>query len=118
MFEQAPVSGLAITCMKTVLEHGSFYIIPFILTGFICQKFHAESLPGKKVKLALLKQILVAAAESLLQDRHSHEYANGGIWAAALLAFREQRLEYLFVNLSCHEAIELVMPCVGVRILL
>ena len=55
MFEQAPISGLTITCMKTVLEHGSFYIIPFILTGFICQKFHAESHPGKKVKLALLK---------------------------------------------------------------
>ncbi len=32
------------------------------------QKFHAERLPGKKVKLALLKQILVAATESLLQD--------------------------------------------------
>ena len=55
MFEQAPISGLTITCMKTVLEHGSFYSIPFILTGFICQKFHAESHPGKKVKLALLK---------------------------------------------------------------
>ena len=31
MFEQAPVSGLAITCMKTVLEHGGFYVIPFML---------------------------------------------------------------------------------------
>lgn len=31
MFEQAPISGLAITCMKTVLEHGSFYVIPFML---------------------------------------------------------------------------------------
>ena len=31
MFEQAPVSGLAITCMKTVLEHGSFYVIPIAL---------------------------------------------------------------------------------------
>ena len=67
MFEQAPVSGLAITCMKTVLEHGCFNVIPFMLLlqrkafywwGYICQKFHAESLPGKKVKLALLKQIL------------------------------------------------------------
>ena len=31
----------------------------------------------------------------------------------ALPAFREQRLEYLLVNLSCHKAIELVIPCVG-----
>ncbi|MGO5199096.1 hypothetical protein ACTQ1R_03085 [Prevotellaceae bacterium LCP21S3_C11] len=31
MFEQAPISGLAITCMKTVLEHGSFYVISFML---------------------------------------------------------------------------------------
>ena len=31
MFEQVPVSGLAITCMKTVLKHGSFYVIPFML---------------------------------------------------------------------------------------
>ena len=31
MFEQAPVSGLAITCMKTVLEHGCFNVIPFML---------------------------------------------------------------------------------------
>ena len=31
MFEQAPISGLAITCMKTVLEHGGFYVIPFML---------------------------------------------------------------------------------------
>ena len=60
MFEQAPISGLTITCMKTVLEHGSFYIIPFILTGFICQKFHAESHPGKKVKLALFKLPLLS----------------------------------------------------------
>ena len=34
------------------------------------------------------------------------------------LAFWEQWLEYLLVNLRCHVAIELVMPCVGVRILL
>jgi hypothetical protein len=77
-----------------------------------------ESLSGKKVKLALLKQILVAATEALLQDRHSHEYVDGGIWAVALLAFRKQRLEYLLINLGCHETIKLVMPCVGVRILL
>ena len=77
-----------------------------------------ESLSGKKVKLALLKQILVAATEALLQDRHSHEYADGGIWAVALLAFWKQRLEYLLINLGCHETIKLVMPCVGVRILL
>ena len=31
MFEQAPISGLAITCMKTVLEHGCFNVIPFML---------------------------------------------------------------------------------------
>ena len=31
MFEQVPVSGLAITCMKTVLEHGCFNVIPFML---------------------------------------------------------------------------------------
>ena len=31
MFEQTPISGLAITCMKTVLEHGCFYVIPFML---------------------------------------------------------------------------------------
>ena len=48
----------------------------------------AESLSGKKVKLALLKQILVAATESLLQDWHCYEYADEGIWAAALLASR------------------------------
>ena len=86
--------------------------------GYISQKFHAESLSGQKVKLALLKQILVAATESLLSDRHSHEYADGGIWTTALLAFREQRLEYLLINLGCHETIKLVMPWVGVRILL
>ena len=45
-------------------------------------------------------------------------YEDGSIWAAALLAFWKQWLEYLLINLGCHEAIELVMPCVGVRILL
>ena len=34
------------------------------------------------------------------------------------LAFREQRLEYLLINLGCHETIKLVVPWVGVRILL
>ena len=33
MFEQAPISGLAITCMKTVLEHGCFNVIPLCLFG-------------------------------------------------------------------------------------
>ena len=28
---KAPVSGLAITCMKTVLEHGSLNVISFML---------------------------------------------------------------------------------------
>ena len=30
--------------------------------------------------------------------------------ATALLAFRKQRLEYLLINLGCHETIKLVMP--------
>ena len=30
MLEQAPVSGFAIACMKTELEHGSLNFIPFI----------------------------------------------------------------------------------------
>ena len=59
-----------------------------------------------------------ARREGHLQGRHSHEYADGSIWAAALLAFWKQRLEYLLINLGRHETIKLVMPCVGVRILL
>ncbi|CDD33724.1 unknown [Bacteroides sp. CAG:714] len=31
MFKQAPVSGLAITCVKTVLEHNCFNVVPFVL---------------------------------------------------------------------------------------
>ena len=38
---------------------------------------------------------------------------------AAVVNAREGiRLEYLLINLGCHETIKLVMPCVGVRILL
>ena len=42
----------------------------------IRQKFQAEGLSGKKVKLALLKQILVTATESFLQNQHCYEYAD------------------------------------------
>ena len=31
MFEQAPISSLAIMCMKTVLENGSFNVVSFML---------------------------------------------------------------------------------------
>ena len=82
--------------------------------GHIRQKFQAEGLSGKKVKLALLKQILVTTTEPFLQDRHSSEYADGSIWAAALLAFWKQRLEDILVYLGRYKTIELVMPCVGV----
>ena len=40
-----------------------------------CQ-FQAESLPCQEVELALFKQFLVTATESLLQDRHSYEYTD------------------------------------------
>ena len=31
MFEQAPVAGLAVACVETVLEHDGFYVVPSVL---------------------------------------------------------------------------------------
>lgn len=74
--------------LETLLHQvyvGSFLILANTPTGqvigiyrwsHIRQKFQAESLPCQEVKLALFKQILVTAAESLLQDRHAYEYAD------------------------------------------
>ena len=43
-------------------------VIGFYRRSHIRQKFQAESLPGQEVKLALFKQILVTATETLLQN--------------------------------------------------
>lgn len=74
--------------LETLLHQvyaGSFLVLAYTPTeqvigiyrwSHIRQKFQAESLPCQEIKLALFKQILVTAAESLLQDRHTYEYAD------------------------------------------
>ena len=61
---------------------------------------------------------LIAAAIALLQYRHAYEHTDGGIGTAALLPFREQGLENLLVYLCRYEAVELVVPCLRIGILL
>ena len=66
MFEQAPISGIAITCMKTVLKHGSFYVIPFIL--FL----------QRKAKYKHLKQALLFKVDSLVNSPKTYNTAPSG----------------------------------------
>ena len=66
MFGQAPISGFTITCMKTILEHGSFYVIPFML--FL----------QRKAKYKHLKHTLLFKVDSLVNSPNTYNTAPSG----------------------------------------
>ncbi len=73
----------------------------------------AEGLSGKKVVVALLHQVLVGAAELLLEGHHRHQLTDGSR-GRAHVALLEQRTEDALVPLGGHKGEELVEPALRV----
>ena len=76
-----------------------------------------ERLACEKVVVALLHQVLVRAAEPLLEDGHRHQPTDR-CRRGTHVALLEQRLEHGLVNLGRDQTEELVEPGLGIFILL
>ena len=102
-----------------VLADAAAEQVPSVYRGSrVVKVLQAKGLAREHVEVALLEQLLVAAAEALLQRGHGHKDTDGGIGAAALLANREQNLKLTLVNLGGHKAEKHVLPSLWVGVLL
>ena len=105
-------------CFLIFADTATKQIIGVYRGNHVSQEFQPKGFACQKVELALLEQVFVTTPKALLQNRHPHKNANGGVGTTALLSFGKQRLKYLLVYLRGHEAVELVVPGIRVGILL